>query len=543
MEINAFLNEHLFKLADGLDQKNKIITANLVDDVIKNQSLLKVAQYVGAIGYVLRQNRAMGNCIRRKRVKAQGSMQEVVFECLKEYQDGNKFYDTDWARKYAEVVRQEPEQFKIAHIEFLQALSETNDINTHVNRLQALSQRLRDDDITDDLIDKVLLHVAQLETMIEGDMRKEGRNSTSPFKEAQGFWSGLAQGVSEGLGNLQRGRQTGKVKPYIQQMITALQNIRSYAQQSKNINKRIQNIGSQITDRRPAMVNLRNKLTNFNVLTSFRNQQIINDVKNAVMTLYSSGSLSNNMGQVRDQVEPLLNQVSQLQSGISQGIRTIQSQLNMVRNEPALRNQASPHLMNTYQNVMSSLQKMYQNPFDEPTIVKLDQDINAFEMTLNQAKQDPSGLAQQEVPELSQTETQTGGQAEGAAQPAGSSPATISPDMDQKLDHAVTKFDPRARQYLIELLENISLSGDPKGIVEALKNKMNAAQQPTGTQPAQNVPQKTSPMEMMSSNGISELMKMADVLDTIDTSLGDVADQHIRKILHEACKKREMAKI
>lgn len=68
------LSEYLANLADRLDRDGKIKSANAVDNLLQNGSLEKVAQYVGAIGYVLKQERAMANCIRQKRVSSSGPM-------------------------------------------------------------------------------------------------------------------------------------------------------------------------------------------------------------------------------------------------------------------------------------------------------------------------------------------------------------------------------------------------------------------------------------------------------------------------------------
>lgn len=104
--INSFI-----KIADNLDKSGNITVANTIDNLISDNSLIKVAQYVGAIGYVLKQHRAMSNCIRQKRASSDQPMQEVVLTCIKEYQDGQSYGHNEWTERYASVIQAMPEHF------------------------------------------------------------------------------------------------------------------------------------------------------------------------------------------------------------------------------------------------------------------------------------------------------------------------------------------------------------------------------------------------------------------------------------------------
>ena len=142
------LTTYLITLADKFDKEGNTTCADAVDRLLlKTASLEKVAQYVGAIGYVLKQNRAMMNCIRKKRVASKGSMQDVVMSCLKEYQDGQDYHDTQWTSKYAEIISQKPNLFKTCHLSFLHDLGTAWDIETHINNVRTAAQIFKDNEV------------------------------------------------------------------------------------------------------------------------------------------------------------------------------------------------------------------------------------------------------------------------------------------------------------------------------------------------------------------------------------------------------------
>ena len=76
---------YLVEISDRLEREVKTTCVDAIDELVKTSSLKKVAQYVGVIGYVLKQERAMSNCIRKKRAASSSEpMQEIVLGCLKE---------------------------------------------------------------------------------------------------------------------------------------------------------------------------------------------------------------------------------------------------------------------------------------------------------------------------------------------------------------------------------------------------------------------------------------------------------------------------
>lgn len=196
------LSKHLADLADRLDKDGKIKSANAVDNLLQSGSLEKVAQYVGAIGYVLKQERAMANCIRQKRVSSSGPMQEVIMDCLKEYQDSQSYDDREWTSKYASSIKSSPDQFHKLHLYYLSQLSEENNISEHINNIVTASKCLKEENETDSTISEILTSAEQA-----GELIKKEASFQPPFKLAalpsveeelspssekqKGFWSRL----------------------------------------------------------------------------------------------------------------------------------------------------------------------------------------------------------------------------------------------------------------------------------------------------------------------------------------------------------------
>lgn len=183
------IENYLIELADKLDSLGKLSSANAVDNLIKTASLEKVAQYVGVIGYVLKQERAMQNCIRRKRASSSGAMQEIILSCLKEYQDGQDYTDDQWTSKYAQVIRKNPSLFKEAHLDFLATIGHDWDMETHVNNVRTAAGVLRDEQVDEEKINMILSHINTLGEILS----KEAAGIARPFKSAapskRSWWS------------------------------------------------------------------------------------------------------------------------------------------------------------------------------------------------------------------------------------------------------------------------------------------------------------------------------------------------------------------
>lgn len=207
------LNDYLVELADKLDAQGKKEAANAVDDVIQAGSLSKLAQYVGVIGYALKQNRAMSNCIRKKRVSSKAPMQSVVLDCLKEYQDGQSYDDNEWASKYAQVVQQRPNLFD-ATVSFLTQISLANDMDAHLKRVIALDEALEKCASRDEQISSTLDNYLILRDMLARDAlanKEVGNHNQPPFKVAapaspRGWWQRLLRPTDSWWRDTSRGR-------------------------------------------------------------------------------------------------------------------------------------------------------------------------------------------------------------------------------------------------------------------------------------------------------------------------------------------------
>lgn len=159
------MNEILLKLANTLDKLGLLKKADQIDKIIKTASIEKVSQYVGVVGYVLKQQRCMQNCVRRKRVEKKGSMQEIILECLKEYQDGQDYHNTEWAEKYANLLLKYPTSLNKVSNLYIKELYRINDIDTHLNNLKLASSIIRENGLDDSLVSDLIEDVSILENI------------------------------------------------------------------------------------------------------------------------------------------------------------------------------------------------------------------------------------------------------------------------------------------------------------------------------------------------------------------------------------------
>ena len=183
------LTTYLITLADKLDKEENTVCADAVDNLLlKTASLEKLAQYVGVIGYVLKQNRAMGNCIRKKRVASDSSMQDVVLSCLKEYQDGQDYNDTKWTSKYADTLSRRPDLFKTSHLTLLHDLGQSWEIDKHLNNVRTASQILKDNNVDEERVNTILSHIETLGKMLQKETNKYPFKFAAPLRN---WWSRL----------------------------------------------------------------------------------------------------------------------------------------------------------------------------------------------------------------------------------------------------------------------------------------------------------------------------------------------------------------
>jgi hypothetical protein len=261
------LTEKMVKFANLLDSKNKMASADRVTELIKTASVDKVAQYVGAIGYVLKGQRAMGNCIRRKRVSTKGSMQEVVMQCLKAYQDSQDYDDNEWTSKYAELVTQNPESYAVAHLVVLAEAFDQNDISTHFQKLVEAADALANDGEKNDLLSDIIGCYREATTLLKQAAKE--RRFPVPFKvaaDSRGFWQRL-------MGKPQQPEAAPPANSTFDQSMNSIANLAKSVSSVINVTQ---------TKLRPAIQELYNAvipLTNFPELQQFT--AVFSDLGNA----------------------------------------------------------------------------------------------------------------------------------------------------------------------------------------------------------------------------------------------------------------------
>jgi len=240
------LTEHLLDLSDKLDQKEKRKSADAVDGLIKSASLTKLAQYVGVIGYVLKQNRAMGNCIRKKRASSNIAMQDIVLSCLKEYQDGQQFNDTNWTSKYAQVIQDTPSAFDTVHLRMLAELGHSWDIKNHVDKVEKVAAMLETENAADPVIKQILSHIGSLGEILSKEASHVNFKVAAP-KSKRSRWSRFwspSQTSWNPLSWSGRARTRGDDQEAMLEMDAVLNSIReisSTSQQAKTTMLRLKN--------------------------------------------------------------------------------------------------------------------------------------------------------------------------------------------------------------------------------------------------------------------------------------------------------------
>lgn len=383
------LNDYLVQLADRLDQDGKVVCANAVDDLIQSNSLVKVAQYVGVIGYVLKQNRAMGNCIRKKRASSDQPMQEIVLGCLKEYQDGQDYNDTEWHSKYAQVISDRPTDFNNLHLELIAQWGSNDEIENHISNVEDTMLLLSENNVQDETMKRVLSHVESLGSIL----RKE---SSHPFKLAappspRGFWSRIMSPSEFSWLNPMswKGRwQRGEDKDVILEMDRILESIRRITLISQRMKTNIYRLKNQVagylvgstTD----LPDNENPQVAKNIADKIRMLDAENWNKNILATqqlrhLLNSSFVQNSYNY--EHVRLANNLVSQLTDGIQsvyQQIDDIQNNMDNLRQRTPIRGrnfglteegESNPFAMTSpaeeFGVLEQVLSRIYQNPFDE----------------------------------------------------------------------------------------------------------------------------------------------------------------------------------
>lgn len=356
---------HLVELSNRLDKEGKKTCADAVDGLILEGSVVKIAQYVGVIGYVLKQNRAMANCIRRKRAGTNTSMQDVVMSCLKEYQDGQDYNDKEWTGKYAQVLEQDPALFKQAHLVFLAELGKEGDIELHINNLEKTAALLEENGDGDEMLSKMLSHIKSYGEILQAETENVNFKMAAPR-----WWSRLWQNVNPWS---KKWRERGEDKKTMSEMDNVLKNIIEVGDTTRQIQGSIQQLKSRFgslqdlvepTGQSQEIIKRINQLNtgNWNNLSSSVYQL-------QYMLQYSSGDMSD--------AAPVIEELAENVNAVNDSMRDIQINMNLLRQRAPIRGRYSKYTeegkldpraiaspaeeFGVLDRVLSHL---YKNPFD-----------------------------------------------------------------------------------------------------------------------------------------------------------------------------------
>ncbi len=364
------INTHLEQFANQLDHEDEIICANAVESLLTSNSLVKTAQYVGVIGYVLKQNRAMCNCIRKKRVASDSSMQEVILQCLKEYQDGQDYHDTNWTSKYAQVISENPKTFDTAHLNFLYNLG--GEFSEHIDKVRHVAQILQNNKKENKLISQILSHAEQL-----GQILKKEANSSRPFKLAV---------VPQEKGKLRRfwdylrghGEKTDEqmMNEEIDQITTQLAEVANMTYEMKSAIRRLQRDSKhdEQTQYHPTGVDQQSREAGVYKTVSqgispndwYRSLRNIGKLQNFVgSSNIKNENIYNQVTQLGSQLEDSSKQVDTTLDNIRQTMFSLQKRGSMLSNITQAYPGHSRAIIKTYQQLSQAIDKLEQDPLNE----------------------------------------------------------------------------------------------------------------------------------------------------------------------------------
>ncbi len=526
------ISEHLVKLSDQLDKQGKTKCADAIDELIGNQSLLKVAQYVGVIGYVLKQNRAMSNCVRKKRATSNTSMQEVVLSCLKEYQDGQQYSNDEWTSKYAEVVNKEPESFEISHLNFLASLSNESNIDKDIENVEKVANILKEEEVEDELFKSILSHLGTY-----GDILRKEATSHVNFRLAappsQRGWSSRILNPSEfkwynPLSWNKDRRMRGEDKDTILEMDNVLEQVMDITDKSQQARTLIYRLQSQ-SGTFPSHISEPIKKLNADDWSSSIEsiQELQRAIRNSQMyTQHKDVELASN----------LVNMLSQGIDSIYDSIREIQINMNMLRQRAPIRgrymkpdSRAASSPANEFGALERVLNKLYQNPFDQQAHYYAQRMHSRLDDKLRYIEHAPD----EESEEWSRTTFPPPATEEMASEPYG----------EPEVPTETVEFSEEKVKALAESILSIPVSADPNAKSEFVARVLNDIFNTSGLNIPNNVrdlatrlrdllveKSRESNVESMPIQAsLDNLIKVADIMDTVDKDLADLIDEYTKQ--------------
>jgi hypothetical protein len=587
------ISDHLLKLADRLDTEDKRACADAIDQLIKTASVEKVAQYVGVIGYVLKQNRAIGNCVRKKRVASNRPMQEVVLECLSEYQDGQNYQNTEWASKYAECVKKEPRLFETSHLTYLATIAEENSIGEHLENVRTAATVLQENDIEDEMISKVLSHAETFGEILRKESQSRPFELTAPrlpsrrtkwqrrFNPTEKTWNPLSWFRSR--------RERGQDQETTAEMAiiaSELHEITRIAQQMRTAMFRLKNqVGGYLAgsfENLPASTNdeaaqtfLREDSQLVNSVTELINKLNPNDWNASILAIHQLQWLLNNR-KIRNQYnQTIYDQAAFLASDLAENIDVIYEKLETLQEIMSTLGQREPILgtelasdpteranpgvdysaVEEFGVLERVLDKIYRNPFDEEAHYEAKRAHARLERKLRYAEPQAAPAPSSQAP--SQAQPTPGTQQRPNARPE----PTTGPVNQDRVNNTSNWLRNHMSEHniTVEALEDafravIRGLGNETPISDETVNYINAIfdhlRQPAGETgdpildalpteesvrpyggqtPGEGIDLGEAGEERNEAATIENLVKIADLMDRVDPDIANLIDQFIEE--------------
>lgn len=367
-------NEYLIQLADTCDQLDHKGLADEIDNLIRTGSFMKVSQYVGVIGYILKNQRAVMNCIRKKRVVSDSSVQQITFECIKEYQDGQKYDDEEWIGKYASS-----DSRKYVNSVLKTAAENGIDINTATRKL--IEKLSSDNDLSEDF---------QNMNKISEMIKTAGLQDREEFV----FFSNVLNKLAAG--------EWGKTVDWLRYRMPGFDG--SFKSQIKKIQTTLQ--GLQNSQRY-----LNRALTPI-VTSTTMDKQEISQLKSAI-TQNDFNSILQSVKRIRTkyQNDPkmlgLISTIITTMTTISKSVQTLGNEMAPMMENPRARKSAGNYM----DQANSLINSLMRNPLNNQNLLGLSTAIHNIDMGLQQSIYNTPQQTSNQPTQQGQSQTPTGQQA------------------------------------------------------------------------------------------------------------------------------------
>jgi len=507
--------EYLLSLADQCDNLGFHKIADDLDDLIRTGSFTKVAQYVGFMGYIHRSIRNIQNCQRRKGAESSRPRQEIVLECLKEYQDGiSNFYDDKWVR-YAsneDSTRYMNELIKAAIFKdipiasvirkFAEAIASQNDLDADIEKLNAVWGKIKEASL---------------------DKNKNFEEFEKIMKQA-GMWDAV-KGIGKGIANIGKGVVNWGLyqKRYASFVQYQTQTIQEILAAANVFNQTIQSALAVMPANSPARQTLETALQKGNInevqaainqaFTALQNPAVAPAAAAPTSTgapapastgapeahgeaMTGMGSVSPNIyryiygqrmgeGTEKQQMTLLKKAMQELQK-IPALVQALYTNMEIVSQEPRFNQTAAQEIAAMNQ----SIQAVSQSPLNVQTVNKLNTDLQALDAKLrNSLFQQQQQQQQQQAPAAAGATEGTGGAADtgtiplepgaGAGAGAGAGGASVMEKTKawKQLKDLLVKVNPELAAQVEKALglDSPAASADEAGAADTVREWEEAA--------------------------------------------------------------------